>query len=327
MSPDIDGLVATLRAAGCVFAEDEAALLLEAATSSRELDALVAQRVSGTPLEYLLGWAEFRGLRVAVAPGVFVPRQRTGFLVEQAVSLALHDNAVAGGFPGVGRQNGDVGNVVAGSSTAMTSGDRISGRHAGTRGPNGDEAESADGPDASHGGRTCVVVDMCCGCGALGLATATELSAQGIRVELVASDVEPAAVACARRNLESLGASVYQGDLFAPLPSNLAGRVDVLLANVPYVPTAGIAEMPPEAREYEPHTALDGGPDGLDIFRRVVAAAPRWLAPGGRLLVESSREQLPAATEILAHQGLTPTIAESEELYATAVIGTWPTLD
>lgn len=258
---DIGSLVTTLRAAGCVFAEEEAALLAAAAAAESELDELVAQRVSGVPLEYLLGWTEFRGLRVAVSPGVFVPRQRTGFLVELAV---------------------------------------------------------ADPRDP------CVVLDMCCGCGALGLAVATELSAAGIRVELSASDLEPAAVACAHRNLAPLNAPVYQGDLFAPLPRNLAGRVHVLLANTPYVPTAAIADMPPEARDHEPRTALDGGTDGLGVFRRVAAAAPHWLAPGGRLLVETSRAQSGAATEILARQGLTPAIAESEELYATVVIGTRP---
>ncbi len=368
MSPDIDDLVPRLRAAGCVFAEDEAALLVEAATSSSELDALVAQRVSGTPLEHLLGWAEFRGLRVAVAPGVFVPRQRTGFLVEQAVSLVALDSVVPGRLSGVTGQSrtenpsatrqdrtdnpsatrqdradnpsatgqdrtgnsstarrnraesNDVDNVAAGRGTATNTSGRVAERHTGAPRLDGSATGCGDGPDTLH--RAYVVVDMCCGCGALGLATATELSARGIPVELVASDVDPAAVACARRNLAPLGASVYQGDLFAPLPSNLAGHVDILLANVPYVPTDGIAEMPPEARDYEPHTALDGGPDGLDIFRRVAAAAPHWLAPGGRLLVESSREQLPAATEILTHQRLTPTIAESDELYATIVIGT-----
>ncbi|MBF6170400.1 putative protein N(5)-glutamine methyltransferase [Nocardia blacklockiae] len=255
-----EAVVAALRAAGCVFAEDEAALLLEAASSPAELDALVAQRISGIPLEHVLGWAEFRGLRVAVTPGVFVPRQRTGFLVELAVEFGRGDHSR-------------------------------------------------------------VVLDMCCGCGALGLAVATELARNGIRVELAASDIEPAAVACARRNLEPLGARVYAGDLFAALPANLAGRVNVLLANTPYVPTAAIADMPPEARDHEPRTALDGGGDGLDLVRRVAAGAPAWLAPGGLLLVESSAAQASAVAEVFARHGLSPVIAESEELYATVVTG------
>ncbi|RDI67643.1 putative protein N(5)-glutamine methyltransferase [Nocardia pseudobrasiliensis] len=258
---DIDALVARLRRAGCVFAEDEAALLTAAAASPGELESLVVQRISGVPLEHLLGWAEFRGLRVAVTPGVFVPRRRTEFLVEQAL----------------------------------------------TRGRDHDRA---------------VVLDLCCGSGALGLAVAHELTAAGIPVELFASDIEPAAVACAERNLARLGARIHRGDLFAPLPADLAGRITLLLANTPYVPSEMIAHMPPEARDHEPRTALDGGPDGLDTARRVATEAPRWLAPGGHLFIETSQSQIPTATAHFAASGLTPTIAESDEYYATVVIGT-----
>jgi release factor glutamine methyltransferase len=87
-------LVTRLRAAGCVFAEDEARLLLAAAETSAELERLVARRVGGEPLEYVLGWAEFCGLQIVVEPGVFVPRRRTEFLVEQAVQLARPGNTV-----------------------------------------------------------------------------------------------------------------------------------------------------------------------------------------------------------------------------------------
>src|SRR4051794_17352298 len=76
-----------LRAAGCVFAEEEARLLVEVAATAAALEDLVARRVAGEPLEQLLGWAEFCGLRIAVAPGVFVPRRRTEFLVETALPL------------------------------------------------------------------------------------------------------------------------------------------------------------------------------------------------------------------------------------------------
>ncbi|WP_405165188.1 putative protein N(5)-glutamine methyltransferase [Nocardia sp. NBC_01499] len=258
-------VVAALRAAGCVFAEDEARLLTAAAAETgADLDALVAQRVCGTPLEHLLGWAEFHGLRVTVAPGVFVPRQRSAFLVEAAAELA-----------------------------------RTRERHP-------------------------VVVDLCCGSGALGLGLATMLAAEHIQVTLAAADIDPVAVDCARRNLTPLGAPVYQGDLFEPLPEELRGCIDILLANTPYVPSEMIARMPPEARDYEPRTALDGGPDGLDIFRRVAEGARNWLAPGGHLLVESSEAQASVAIAVLAEHGLTGRVAESEELNATVVIGTRP---
>ncbi|GDY32276.1 methylase [Gandjariella thermophila] len=240
-----------------MFAEDEAALLVAAARTAAELDALVERRVAGEPLEHVLGWAEFCGLRIAVDAGVFVPRRRTEFLVRLAVDLAA---------PGA------------------------------------------------------VAVDLCCGSGAVGAALAAALG----RVELHAVDVEPAAVACARRNLAPAGGRVYQGDLTEPLPATLRGRVDVLVANVPYVPTEAIGLMPPEARVHEPRAALDGGPDGLDVLRRVAAAAPRWLAPGGHLLIETGERQAPAALAAFAAHDLAPRVAHSDAVGATVVIGTRP---
>lgn len=96
----------------------------------------------------------------------------------------------------------------------------------------------------------------------------------------------------------------------------------MLLANVPYVPTADVELLPAEARVHEPRVALDGGGDGLDVMRRVAAEAPGWLAPGGSLLVEASERQRDAAVEVLGRAGLTPRVVVCEELYATVVIGT-----
>src|SRR2546430_12330435 len=95
-------IVTTLRAAGCVFAEDEAQLLISAAGTPAELAALVDRRVAGEPLEHVLGWAEFCGLRIAVDPGVFVPRRRTEFLVERAAALARQRAGAAAGPGGAG---------------------------------------------------------------------------------------------------------------------------------------------------------------------------------------------------------------------------------
>lgn len=248
-------VVARLRAAGCVFAEDEARVLTATARTGGELADLVERRVAGLPLEQVVGWAEFRGLRIAVEPGVFVPRRRTEFLVELALAT------LAGAQP--------------------------------------------------------VVVDLCCGSGALATAIATELP----RARVHAADIEPAAVRCARRNLAALGGRVHQGDLFAALPDGLRGRIDAVVANVPYVPSSAIASMPPEARDHEPAVALDGGDDGLDVLRRVAAGAPDWLAPGGRLFIETSERQADAAAEEFAASGLCPRLERSEELGATVVIG------
>jgi release factor glutamine methyltransferase len=248
-------VVARLRAAGCVFAEDEARLILSAASTPWELDAMVARRVQGQPLEHILGWVEFCGLRIAVERGVFVPRRRTTFLVAQAVALC---------------RPGDV------------------------------------------------IVDMCCGSGAVGAALAVAMDQQ---VEVHAADIDRAAVQCARRNLAELGGRVYQGDLFQPLPAGLHGGVDLLVANAPYVPTDAISRMPPEARDHEPQVALDGGTDGLNLQRRIAAAAAAWLTPTGHILVETSERQRPDSLATLIHHGFTARAARCDEIDATVVIG------
>jgi release factor glutamine methyltransferase len=161
-----------------------------------------------------------------------------------------------------------------------------------------------------------VIVELCCGSGALALAVASTLP----QVELYATDIDPAAVRCAGRNLAGL-AGVLQGDLFEPLPTSLVGRIDLLLANAPYVPTGSIPLMPPEARLYEPLVALDGGSDGLDVQRRIIAGARRWLAPNGRLLVETSRSQASASVAAFEHHGLEAQVVISDELDATVVVG------
>jgi release factor glutamine methyltransferase len=160
-----------------------------------------------------------------------------------------------------------------------------------------------------------VLVDLCCGCGAVGGAVLLGLRADGGargNVTLHAADVEPAAVEHARRNLAPLGGTAHRGDLFAALPAELRGRVGVLTCNAPYVPTEAIATMPPEAREHEPAVALAGGGDGLDVLRRVVAGAPSWLAPGGSLLFEVSTGQVPAATALVRGHGLRPRVVTDD---------------
>lgn len=248
-----DPLVTRLRAAGCVFAEDEAALLRAEAPDAEALEAWTARRVAGEPLEQVVGWALFAGRRLVVAPGVFVPRTRTLALVRQATPL-------------------------------LAPGD--------------------------------VLVDLCCGTGAIGVALADAVP--GIEVHAV--DIDPAAVACAAHNLGPAG-TAYAGDLDAPLPSRLRGRVAVVVANAPYVPTDAIATMPPEARDHERRAALDGGPDGTDLQRRAAQAAARWLAPGGWFLVETSRRQASATATLVEQAGLTAHVHHDDEVDGTAVLG------
>jgi release factor glutamine methyltransferase len=145
-----------------------------------------------------------------------------------------------------------------------------------------------------------VAVDLCTGSGAIACFLAAEVP--GARV--VATELDPGALAWARVNTAAHGVQLLAGDLDAPLPEELAGRVDVLCANVPYVPTRAIATMPRDVRDHEPRLALDGGPDGLDVLRRVAGRAGRWLAPGGFLLCEIGDDQGEAAARLLAAAGL-----------------------
>jgi release factor glutamine methyltransferase len=251
---ELDRLVRRLRAAGCVFAEEEAELLAEAATSAEELESLTARRAAGEPLEPLLGWVEFCGLRLSVAPGVFVPRQRTALLVDEVVALV--------------------------------------------------------GPGS-------VVVDLGCGVGAIAAAVLARVPG----VEVFAVDVDPVAAACARRNLPA--ERVFEGDLYDALPTVLRGGVDVVAANAPYVPTEAIALMPREARDHEHRVALDGGPDGLAVQRRVIAEAPAWLRPaGGHVLVETGRSQLDGTSTALRTAGLTVAVVSDDESGGLVARGT-----
>ena len=260
-------LVARLRAAGCVFAEDEAAVLVEAATSPAELAQMLQRRVAGHPLEHVVGWVEFAGRRVVVDEGVFVPRRRSELLVREAVAHLARAARPARTVPP-------------------------------TR-------------------RAPVVVDLCCGCGAIGMAIATAVPG----IDLLAADLDGVAVRCAARNVAAVGGTAVQGDLFEALPVRLRGRVDVLVANAPYVPTGAIALMPPEARDHEPVAALDGGPDGTDILCRVIAGAPPWLAPGGLVLVEVGRTQRRTIVRELNRNRLHPRIVVDDDLGGMVATG------
>ncbi|MDF9716117.1 methyltransferase [Nocardioides sp. ChNu-99] len=256
-------LVARLRAAGCVYAEDEAAALLAAAAGPGRgapwLEHVVARRVAGAPLEHLLEEVELAGERMAVTAGMFVPRARTRVLVD------------------VARARLPLGGVL---------------------------------------------LELCCGAAPV----ATLVGRARPDVTVLAADVDTAAVAVARRNLAGIvglagPAEAHAGDLYDALPPRWRGRVDVLVANAPYVPSAAVATMPREAREHEPRVALDGGPDGTAVQQRVVAGAAAWLRPGGFLAVETSRAGAPTLAARFRAHGLVPEVHVDDDVDGTAVVG------
>jgi release factor glutamine methyltransferase len=235
-------VVERLRAAGCVFAEDEARLLLAA---GGDTEALLGRRIAGEPLEHVLGWAELSGVRVHVDTGVFVPRRRSELLVRETAARA---------------KPGDV------------------------------------------------VVDVCCGTGAVGLAVARAVPG----IELHSCDLDPAAVACARRNVPR----AHLGDLLDAVPAAL--RIDLVVANAPYVPTGELPFLPAEAREHEATVALDGGADGLDVQRRLIRQIAERSVP---ILVVETSERQAATTETIARAaGLDALQIADDELDATVVV-------
>ena len=247
-----DVVVRTLRSAGCVYAEDEARLLLAEARTQVHLEALIRRRCAGEPLEHVLGWAELCGIRVRVEPGVFVPRRRTEMLAFTALALVPR-------------------------------------------------------PDA-------VVVDACCGTGAVGAV----LLRRHPGIELHATEVDAAAASLARATLPA--ASVHVGDLLAPLPASLRHGVDLVVANAPYVPTAEIATLPAEARVHEPRAAYDGGPDGLALHRRLAAEAGAWLRPGGHVVVEAAEDLSHGSAAVFAAAGFATRVLIDDDLGVAAVV-------
>ncbi|MFP5320173.1 MAG: N5-glutamine methyltransferase family protein [Acidimicrobiia bacterium] len=228
-------VAARLAAAGCVAPEAETAeLLAYAAGDGPTLDRLVHRRVLGEPLAWLVGSAEFCGMRVAVDPGVYVPRPHSEALARRAAAL----------LP-----------------------------------PGG------------------VAVDLCTGCGAV----AAWLQAAVPTATVVATDDDPAAVACARSN----GVDARLGDLDVPLPPDLRHRVDVMTAVVPYVPTDALPFLPRDVVAFEPRPALDGGRRGLAVLSRVVAVAPGWLRPRGWLVLEVGGDQAGPVAEAMVGAGFT----------------------
>ncbi|HZB00949.1 MAG TPA: HemK/PrmC family methyltransferase [Actinomycetota bacterium] len=226
---------AALAAAGCVAPEAEAVALRRASLDGAgAVENLVARRIRGEPLAWIVGSVEFCGLRIRIDPGVFVPRPQTEDLARRAIAC-LRDGGVA--------------------------------------------------------------VDLCTGSGAV----AAALAAARPAATVLATDIDPVAVACARRN----GVRTLLGDLDEPLPRSLVGRVDVMTAVVPYVPHEELHLLPRDVVAHEPRLALDGGTRGTVALARVTPASARWLRPGGHVLLELGGDQAAEVATMLEEAGLT----------------------
>ena len=203
---------------------------------------MVARRLTGEPLAWIVGRVLFCDSELRVHPGVYVPRRHTEALARRAAA-----HLPAGG----------------------------------------------------------VAVDVCTGCGAV----ATALSRRRPGARVLATDIDPVAVDCARAN----GVDAACGDLFAPLPAALASRVDVVTAVVPYVPTAEMPFLQRDTFTFESPLAYDGGADGTAVQRRVIAGAPRLLRRGGHLLLEVGGGQAALLRDDLSAAGFSATTVFVDE--------------
>ena len=150
-----------------------------------------------------------------------------------------------------------------------------------------------------------IAVDLCTGSGAV----AAVLVATYPRATVVGTDIDPVAVACGRRN----GVEALEGDFDEPLASELRGRVDLITAVVPYVPTEELHLLPRDVRTHEPRHALDGGPGGTTGLVRAAEAAARWLRPGGAVLLELGGDQAAGMTRTLTDLGFSDVRVHADE--------------
>lgn len=150
------------------------------------------------------------------------------------------------------------------------------------------------------------ILDLCTGSGCVAISVARNCPASKYNVELVATDISSEALLIARENATTHKVddriTFLEGDLFEPL--TLGTKFDIIAGNPPYVSSAEIDSLDPEVAHHEPRLALDGGPNGLAVFERIIAEAPKHAAPGALFLMEMSPEQAePLKQRLLAHGG------------------------
>lgn len=246
----------------------------------------VTRRGRGEPLQYITGEVGFRHITVKVRPGVLIPRPETEVLVSEVLAyLPPVERPRSAEFMAellgitLDDQNGEGDSSSVGSEVDLAQG-----------------ATSADceAPERER----LLVADICTGSGCI----ACSLAYEHPNVNVVATDISPIALSLARDNADALELSdridLYEGDLGAAVPAELMGRFDAIATNPPYVPTAVMDEIPAEVAEYEPALALDGGADGLDLYRRLLPWMMEALKPGGMFACELHETCLDEAAEL-----------------------------
>lgn len=147
---------------------------------------------------------------------------------------------------------------------------------------------------------SCRILDLGTGTGAIALA----LIGQVAEADALGVDISEDALATARANADMNGLGWRFGTLKSDVFAEVEGCFDLIVSNPPYIPTAVLETLSREVREHDPRIALDGGPDGLDFYRRIAEGAGRHLAPEGAIAVETGHDQARAVRDIFASRGL-----------------------
>ncbi|MEY8437757.1 HemK/PrmC family methyltransferase [Atopobiaceae bacterium 24-176] len=251
----------------------------------------VQRRRAGEPLQYVTGEMPFRHIVIHCERGVLIPRPETEVLVDAALEGVGAAIARRGDEAACAEEGAAAAELVAADNDASA------------EEPAAEKEPPAPLDPADTPASWARVADLCCGTGCIALSIASERD----RCAVWAGDLSPQAAALTERNRDALSlqdrVAVAQGDLFSALPPELRGTLDVLVSNPPYIPSAVVPTLPQEVVGFEPGLALDGGEDGLDLFRRLLDGAPEWLAPGAMLCVELFEESLDQAAELVRAQG------------------------
>ncbi|OMD51322.1 protein-(glutamine-N5) methyltransferase, release factor-specific [Paenibacillus borealis] len=256
-------------------------------------EAGVTRRAAGEPVQYIIGEQEFYGRAFEVTPDVLIPRPETEMLVEAILRYAAElwpdgmVNAGAGEAQGAADSSVHTGSAAGAEAAAPST-------EAG-----GKEASPASGAGEARAARPLTAVDIGAGSGAISVTLAAEAPAWVV----CAGDISPGALAVAARNALRHGAAVdlRLGDLLEPFAGM---ETDILVSNPPYIPGGDIAGLQREVRDHEPRTALDGGDDGLDPYRRMMEQLPLLPAPPrlvGFELGQGQAGQVAALLEAAGH--------------------------
>lgn len=287
----------------------------------------VRRRGRGEPLQYVTGETSFRGHTIGCEPGVLIPRPETELLVDMV--LKYLDERVLGPWvpereraelpwnatvEAARRAEEEAARVQAAQGDASAGGAGAMGAEEDVPAADAFDAEASAAPAEEvapavpdDAPRPCArVLEVGCGTGCISLSLALERPG---RVACVATDIDEAPVNLALRNRERSGldaraVDIRLGDLVAPVRPEERGTFDALVSNPPYIPSAVVDELGAEVKDFEPRLALDGGVDGLDIYRRLVTAAPHMLEPGGLFACELFEDAVRPAAELCSDAGM-----------------------